>query len=376
LVDQLRERLRQPGPKRLLALDGGGIRGLVTVGYLARIEALLRERHGRPDLVLADYFDLIGGTSTGSIIASGLALGWPVSRIRELYLELGEKAFVIRKALLGKVSRMLGARYDERPLEELLQGQLGGITLGSEALKTGLVVVAKRVDTSSVWVLNNLPDNKYYAYNKDMELWKVVRASAAAPTYFRPRWIRDLGDGEEGVFVDGGVSMHNNPALQLLMVASLEGFSLQWPMGDDRMFVCSVGTGSYPSIAPREKLRKYNNLDWAGLLVSQMMDDATELGQTVLQWMSHSPTNRRIDTQIGALESDVMGGKPLIHYTRYNLQLSDEGLAELGLRFDSDKIERLREMSDTRNIADLDAIGIAAASRQVEPAHFLPAFDL
>ena len=104
MSDALRARLREPGPKRLLALDGGGIRGLVTVGYLARIEALLRERHGRNDLVLADYFDLIGGTSTGSIIATGLALGWEVARIRELYLELGEKAFVIRTSSLPSTS--------------------------------------------------------------------------------------------------------------------------------------------------------------------------------------------------------------------------------------------------------------------------------
>lgn len=376
MADTLRARLCAPGPKRLLALDGGGIRGLVTVGYLARIEAVLRERHGRDDLVLADYFDLIGGTSTGSIIATGLALGWEVKRIRELYLALGERAFVVRKALLGSVSRMLGARYDEKPLEALLQGELGDITLGSDELRCGLVVIAKRVDTSSVWVLNNVPGNKYYDYNKDMALWKVVRASAAAPTYFRPRWIKDVGGGEPGVFVDGGVSMHNNPALQLLMVANLEGFALRWPMGADRMFVCSIGTGSHPSTVPREKLRKYNNLDWAGLLVSQMMDDATELGQTMLQWMSRSPTNQEIDSQIGALESDVMGPAPLIHYLRYNVDISESGLASVGMYFAPDKVERLREMSDTRNIGDLDAIGIAAAQRQVAAEHFPEAFDL
>ena len=60
----LAERLSQPGPKRLLALDGGGIRGVLTLGYLAEIEANLRIRHDDLRLVLSDYFDLIGGTST------------------------------------------------------------------------------------------------------------------------------------------------------------------------------------------------------------------------------------------------------------------------------------------------------------------------
>jgi uncharacterized protein len=60
----LRERLIAPGPKRILALDGGGIRGVVTLGFLARIEALLRDRFGRPDMALADYFDLAAAAQT------------------------------------------------------------------------------------------------------------------------------------------------------------------------------------------------------------------------------------------------------------------------------------------------------------------------
>ena len=83
------ERLRAPGPKRVLSLDGGGIRGALTIGYLRRLEGLLRQRHGEPDLLLRDYFDLIGGTSTGSVIATGLATGWSVDEVAEAYRGLG-----------------------------------------------------------------------------------------------------------------------------------------------------------------------------------------------------------------------------------------------------------------------------------------------
>ena len=77
------ERIARPGPKRLLALDGGGIRGLISVELLAEIERRLRDRLGRgPDFVLSDYFDYIGGTSTGAIIAALLCLGLPVDRVR------------------------------------------------------------------------------------------------------------------------------------------------------------------------------------------------------------------------------------------------------------------------------------------------------
>jgi hypothetical protein len=60
-------------PKRILSLDGGGIRGILTLEFLGVIESMLRKRSGRDDFRLCDYFDLIGGTSTGSIIAAGLA---------------------------------------------------------------------------------------------------------------------------------------------------------------------------------------------------------------------------------------------------------------------------------------------------------------
>ncbi|MFM7550941.1 MAG: patatin-like phospholipase family protein [Cyanobacteriota bacterium] len=70
----LAQHLAAGGPKRVLALDGGGVRGILTLGFLERIEWLLRQRHGGdPAFRLCDYFDLIAGTSTGSIIAALLA---------------------------------------------------------------------------------------------------------------------------------------------------------------------------------------------------------------------------------------------------------------------------------------------------------------
>jgi len=71
------ERVKASGPKRLLALDGGGIRGVLTLEFLERIEQILKARSQKPEeFRLCDYFDLIGGTSTGSIIAAMLAYGY------------------------------------------------------------------------------------------------------------------------------------------------------------------------------------------------------------------------------------------------------------------------------------------------------------
>ena len=80
------------GPKRILALDGGGIRGILTLQFLQAIELLVKKRFG-DDTLLCDYFDLIGGTSTGSIIAAGLACGMTVDALQELYLNIGKNVF-------------------------------------------------------------------------------------------------------------------------------------------------------------------------------------------------------------------------------------------------------------------------------------------
>ena len=371
----LQERLAEPGPKRLLALDGGGIRGLISLGYLACIEAELRRRYDAPDLVLSDYFDLIGGTSTGAIIASALALGWPVEKIHNMYLTLGRDAFRPRKSWLGPVSKLVSAKFDDKAVAALLRDSLGDRALGSPDLRVGLMVVAKRADTASVWVLVNIPGHKYFAENKDLKLWEVVRASTAAPTYFKPQWISDVGGGESGVFLDGGVSMHNNPALQLLMVATLEGFALRWPLGDENLLLCSVGTGAFTAAPNKKAMKRYSNLHWLALAAVQLMGDASELNQTVLQWMSRSPMARPIDTQIDRLTGDQLGPQPLITYLRYNVDLEQRALLDVGLDYSSDRVSSLCGMSEVKNIAELDKIGKAAAKAQVKDEHFPLAFD-
>src|SRR6476619_7593582 len=80
-----------PGPKRILALDGGGVRGVIAVAFLERIEAVLKEQQG--DALLSDWFDLIGGTSTGAIIGCALAFGKTTDELRDIYYKLAPKAF-------------------------------------------------------------------------------------------------------------------------------------------------------------------------------------------------------------------------------------------------------------------------------------------
>ena len=89
----LQDKLQKTGPRKLLACDGGGIRGIISVEILAQIEADLRASSGKPNLVLADYFDYVAGTSTGAIIATLVALGFSMDDIRDFYIKSGAEMF-------------------------------------------------------------------------------------------------------------------------------------------------------------------------------------------------------------------------------------------------------------------------------------------
>ena len=89
----LKARLARKGPRKLLAIDGGGIRGVLSLKFLQQIEKLLKHESGRDDYRLADYFDYVAGTSTGGIIAAGIAIGMSVGEILDFYLSSGAAMF-------------------------------------------------------------------------------------------------------------------------------------------------------------------------------------------------------------------------------------------------------------------------------------------
>lgn len=147
------------GPKKVLALDGGGARGIVTLAFLAEAERLLKEKSDRPDeFRLCEHYDLIGGTSAGATIAAGLAAGFTVAELIDIYLDLSRKAFDGSRWHGG----ILAPKFKGENVQEVLRRRLGHITLGSDRLKTGLVIVAKRIDTGSPWVFHNNPKSKYF----------------------------------------------------------------------------------------------------------------------------------------------------------------------------------------------------------------------
>jgi predicted acylesterase/phospholipase RssA len=367
-------------PKRILALDGGGLRGVLTVAFLKRIENILREKTGDREFRLSDHYDLIGGTSTGSIIAAGLSLGMSVDEIREHYFALGEKVFKPGLLSFGIVSQ----QYDSGSVAKALQGVFGDRTLGSNDFRTGLMVVSKRLDTGSPWPLTNNPKARYFGGgsktvpNRDYPLWSVVRASTAAPTYFDPESIvikaadPESGSPEvAGEFVDGGVSTTNNPSLQLVLTATVTGYGFGWQLGEDELSVTSVGTGRAST-----NLGLTTGAGSAAALhavkaLKSVLDDCADLVEVMMQWMSRSLTAREIDREIGTLAGCHPGPGPCLTYLRYNVHFETAWFKQhLEMDLAQEELDDLARMDKPSNMKRLEQIGQHAAERFIDPGQF------
>lgn len=363
-----RDRVSSPGPKKLLALDGGGIRGVITLEMLLRLESTLAGQLGAgDDFVLGDYFDYIGGTSTGAVIAAGLAKGLSVAELLKLYVTRCEEMFDH-----ASLRRRYQYRYGSEGLKELLQEKLGkDTTLGSEDLKTLLLIVVRNATTDSPWPLSNNPkalfnDPCREDNNLAIPLWQLVRASTAAPTYFPPELVT-LG-GHDFVFVDGAVTMYNNPAFQLFLMATLDEYRLGWPATESDLLLISVGTGTSPKADDHLRPGNMNLLFNANSVPAALMYAALSEQDLLCRVFGRCRHGAPIDLEIG----DLMHGKGLLEnrlfsYVRYNPDLSRRGLDDLGLH---DVVpEEVQRLDSVQHIGHLRRVGQAAA-RDVVPEHF------
>jgi uncharacterized protein len=368
---------RARAPKRILALDGGGIRGVLSLEYLGLIEDELKKRSGRADFRLSDYFDLIGGTSTGAILAACLACGKSVSELKTLYRDLGGSVFK------GSFWRrgILSPKFESEALHRHLETQLGkDTTLDSPSIRTGLMVMTKRLDTGSPWPLHNHPGARYHAQDGQLRLTEVVRASTAAPTYFEPQKItissRD-GSQVDGAFVDGGVSPFNDPSLQLLMLAALDGHGLRWPMGRDKILLISVGTGTFKHTFTGEEIFDMKPVQQGLRSLQSLMDDSMRMNHVMLQWLTNCLTPWTIDRAVGDMKMDSSAGPQLATYARYNVLLDTKWLSETAqANYAQDKLATIAAMDDPNNMEELSEIGALVARLQVKPDHFPKEFDV
>ncbi len=277
----------------ILAVDGGGMRGIVPAFILKKTNEELRKRGIlRP---LYSYFDLVSGTSTGALIALGLTapvdnLGikkeegedWEVTEIIEkgrfrktteivkkgeierlgdpeellsLYTENGKKIFIPDDAkgiwrLVGKVTKMLGDKYDTVPLEMFLD-EVYGDTLLSEA-KVPTMAVSTDTNGCKSFIFRSWDSHGFLVR-------EAARATSAAPTYFAPAVFIDRETNEKLTLIDGGM-IANNP----ILATYIEARKL-YPNADE-FRILSISTASSLCVLHPEEYT--TNLEWLSHLTS------------------------------------------------------------------------------------------------------------
>ncbi|MEO1441405.1 MAG: patatin-like phospholipase family protein [Chloroflexota bacterium] len=237
---------------KVLSIDGGGIRAIIPALILDYIE----KQSGR---YTADMFDLVAGTSSGGIVALGLT--YPGIRGRErfraveladLFFEEGENIF---KARFGAVRQLVDEKYPHEHMERVLKQYFGDTRLG-EAVKGTLITSYDVASAHPRFFRSRLDDT-----DGEIEMWKVARATTAAPTFFEPFKL-ELPHRTEAL-IDGGM-IANNPAMVALTEVThyIEDYAVTDRFDDD-VLVVSLGTGRLNNYFTFDEIKDWGALEWA-----------------------------------------------------------------------------------------------------------------
>jgi len=377
--------------RRLLSIDGGGLCGIIPAQALIEIEKQLDDLTGDPQ-PLYKRFDLIGGTSTGAILAAGLALGFNAQQMLDFYLNLGPDIFK-KDWLLERPWH----KYPSAPIEQCLKDKFGETTtLGDASLRTMILLVAKNATQGNDWFFTNNPGNRFFENNKDIPLWHIVRASSAAPTYFPPHAFAvpdNTGTPQTYEFIDGGVSSYNNPSFQVFLEATVPEYGINWPMGVSNMLLMSLGTGYAPVTIAEGKAKDYTLLKWASYILKQLMNEAN-LEQNVLMSLIGERPVQALSASANAAIARACPGTPsesalthvsaglgpakLLTYQRITIGLSRERLDQIGSAtgiplHDVDPV-KVREMDAVDQIPNMRLVGEAVAKEQVHMERLISFF--
>jgi patatin-like phospholipase/acyl hydrolase len=263
---------------RLLSLDGGGIKGILSGQILVRIEEMLKDITGEPTTRIGDYFDIIAGTSTGGILACAYLMPDGINRplysaeeVINFYLEHGDDIF--HKSLKQKIKSgfgFFGAEYDSTGLENTLEKYFGMTEL-KELIKPCLIPSLDTEKRKCVFFKQHYAsfDMSENFYVKDL-----LRATTSAPTYFKPASIQSLS-GETYSLVDGGVFANNPTLCAYTEVNKLFNPNRNLTVRDVK--ILSLGTGHNDAIYKNEIIRKWGLIKWAKPSIDMMMSSSSKV---------------------------------------------------------------------------------------------------
>lgn len=235
--------------KRILAIDGGGIKGVFPAAFLATVEDTI-ERN------VADYFDLIVGTSTGGIIALGLGLGLSAKELLAFYEEHGPIIFKGNRGL--RWLRWLGtSKYNKTPLENALKSCFGDKRLGDS--KKRLVIPSLNLESGEVYIYKTAHNPQLERDYKEKAV-EVALKTAAAPTYF-PTHRSSAGTP----LIDGGMWANNPVGMAVVEAITM----LDWP--GDSLKVLSLGCTTEPLNVKWGRNASLGRLYWMSKFVDVFM---------------------------------------------------------------------------------------------------------
>ncbi|WP_407895923.1 patatin-like phospholipase family protein [Scytonema sp. NUACC26] len=284
---------------KILSLDGGGIRGVVSLQMLQEVEREIWETY---KLELHQYFDMIAGTSTGSIIAAGLAKGLNTKQLLELYRNNAKDIFPYPKTVFGKawqkVRSIFFPKYAHDGLEQALsqKGALGDTKI-CDISQTLLLILAYDMRYRNTTFFTNFHPDLGLRWYDELPLTDICISSASAPTFFPPRELKAFDEKKFGKWsfphIDGGVCA-NNPSLAAISQAlkisrnpkisveekqkyNLENLKLE------NISVLSIGTGRSANPYEYEQIKRWTSLSWVARLVDVFMEPTGEINATICQ---------------------------------------------------------------------------------------------
>lgn len=301
---------------RILAIDGGGIRGIIPATVLTYLEERIKEITKNDGAKIADYFDLIVGTSTGGILTSFyltsdnvMGIKYSASDAIDFYGDYGKYIFADKKII-----RLGVAKYSPNNLTYYLN-EVFGDALMSSLNKSGIITSFNLINRNPIMFNSREPETKQREYY----VRDVIRSTTAAPTYFSPALIRNLITDELMINIDGGI-FANNPTLYALQEARKKwsGATL------NDIMILSVGTGGDVFDAPKPHYSTLKNLlKWRKVVSDIFMAGAVDV--------VHEKVKKMFEGTDGHyLRIDV----PLIH-RKYNHMMDDTSPANMDKLFDA-----------------------------------------
>jgi uncharacterized protein len=264
--------------RRILAIDGGGVRGIIPALALEALE----DATGR---LARESFDFLAGTSTGAVIAAAVGAGIPAERIVSLYRRRGPELFR-RVPVLSLLRRIaVGNQYDVATLRRMIGEELGDLAgWRINDVPRDVMITAKGLDDGHPWYfVKDRPDPTGGRTTGGLLLADCVTASAAAPTYFAPWPIEGIG-----LLVDGGVGVAGNPVYQ----ACVEAFEYSGYEPSDAIVV-SLGTGRF-----LDRRRPTWLWSWVEWVLGEMFRSPGEQQTELVQRHYEAATLYRIDVRL------------------------------------------------------------------------------